>query len=716
MSAEPFLSPSWYRVGSLRPKLRENAQIRRHRYRDEVWYVLTDRLSPRVHRLSPSAYLFVALMDGLRTVDDIWSEVLRRVGDSAPTQNEIVNLLTQLHASDLLHGDTSPDSVELFDRQARDSRSRLKRLLLNPMAITIPLWDPDAFLERSVALARPLFGWFGALLWLAVVIPATVMAGQHWAELTENVTDRLLATENLLLLSLVLPIVKILHELGHGYATKIYGGEVHVLGVMFLMGMPTPYVDASASSGFRMKYRRALVGAAGMIVELFLAALAFYAWLLVEPGLVRAVCFNVMAIAGISTIIFNGNPLMRYDGYYILADLIEMPNLGQRSTKFWGALVDKYAFKSDSVRLPVRVSGELKWLLLYAPIAFTYRMIVQFGIALFLASHYFVVGILLALWSVTTSVVIPLYRAFKYVFTDPRLQKQRPRAVGLVVGLMGMAAIMLGFVPFPMHTLSEGVIWLPDSAFVRAGADGFVRRLLATPGSFVRTGDALFETEDPQLRESVEELRWRVEELQGKLDAQRFTDRINAEITGIELATARSMFTREREQASRLVARSGAEGISLVAKSEDLLGRFFHKGDVLGYVAPGAFNLVRVTVPQDDIELVRHHLRGVVVKLAERIDETYPASIIREVPAARNELPSKALGTAGGGIFAVDPSDRQGRKTLQRLFQFDLELPPGTPTVAFGSRVYVRFEHDWEPLGFQLFRRLRQLFLARLNV
>jgi putative peptide zinc metalloprotease protein len=144
-----------------------------------------------------------------------------------------------------------------------------------------------------------------------------VLAGQHWSELTENVTDRLLATENLLLLSLVFPIVKVLHELGHGYATKVYGGAVHELGVLFLMGMPTPYVDASASSSLRSKYRRALVGAGGMIVECFVAALAFYGWLLMEPGAVRTFCFNVVAVAGISTIVFNGNPLMRYDGYYI---------------------------------------------------------------------------------------------------------------------------------------------------------------------------------------------------------------------------------------------------------------------------------------------------------------------------------------------------------------------------------------------------------------
>jgi putative peptide zinc metalloprotease protein len=147
-----------------------------------------------------------------------------------------------------------------------------------------------------------------------------------------------------------------------------------------------------------------------------------------------------------------------------------------------------------------------------------------------------------------------------------------------------------------------------------------------------------------------------------------------------------------------------------------LPARFYREGEVLGYVTPASSDIARIVVPQDDVELVRNHLLGASVKLAQRVTETYPARVIREVPAGQNDLPSKALGTTGGGASAVDPGDRQGRKTLQRVFQFDLELPQGTPVAAFGSRVHVRFEHDWEPLGFQIFRRLRQLFLARLNV
>jgi putative peptide zinc metalloprotease protein len=716
VGSEPFLSSSWYRVARLRPKLRDHARIRRHRYRGRIWYVLDDRLSSRVHRLSPSAYIFVALMDGRRTVDDLWSNVVRQNGESAPTQDEIVHLLAQLHASDLLQSDISPDSLEVFDRFVTQKRTRLKQMLLNPMSLRLPIFDPDPFLERTLPLVRPLLGWFGGLLWFAVVIPALVLAAGRWSELSENVTDRLLATENLLLLSLVFPVVKLLHELGHGYATKVFGGAVHEFGIMLIMGMPTPYVDASSSSGFRNKSRRALVGAAGMIVEVFVAALALHVWRIAEPGAVRTLCFNVITVAGVSTLIFNGNPLMRYDGYYILIDVLEIPNLASRSAQLWRAMVDKYAFRVADARIPAGAPGELKWLLSYAPAAFMYRMSVQFGIALFLAGRFFFIGVFLASWTVVTGVLIPVFNSLKYVATSRTLQKHRARAVGLTAGLAAAAVIMLAIFPFPLHTVSEGVVWLPDDAILRAGTDGFVRRLLVPPDTIVRAGDALIETQEPQLEANVETLTWRVEELQSALDAARFRDRPGAEVAAIDLASAKSELARQDERARHLVARSEADGTFVLAKSEDMPGRFFRQGEVLGYVTPASSNIVRVVVPQDDIELVRNSLRGVSVKLSGRVWETNSARLVREVPAASSELPSKALSTAGGGSFAVDPGDRESRKTLQRYFQFDIELPPEAAAIAFGSRVYVRFEHESEPLGFQLFRRLRQLFLARLNV
>ena len=350
MSARPFQSSSWYRVAKLQPKLREHITIGRHRYRGDGWYVAHDHATGRVHRLSSASSAIIGEMDGNRSVDQLWQEIGNRLGSEAPTQDELIQLLAQLNAADLLQTEATPDSAELFTRAMKVRRSEWLNNIFNPLALRVRIWHPDNFFERSLRYVKWLIGWRGLALWMLVVLPALVLAAQHWPELATNAAQRTLAVDNLLLMALSYTVLKTLHELGHGYAVKAFGGPVHELGVMFLVFAPVPYVDATAASEFRSKWRRALVGAAGMIVEVFVAALALYVWLAVEEGLVRTLAYDVMLIAGIATVLFNGNPLLRYDGYYILSDILEIPNLAQRATRYWGYLVERYVFRTEDFR------------------------------------------------------------------------------------------------------------------------------------------------------------------------------------------------------------------------------------------------------------------------------------------------------------------------------------------------------------------------------
>ena len=195
--AESLFSRSWYRVAGLKPRLRSHAEIHRHDYRDEVWYVLEDTSSGRCHRFSTAAHYLIGLMDGERTVQQIWDAAVVRLGDDAPTQDETIRLLGQMHAADVLLCDLPPDSREIFERRERQDRQQLFQRLAQPLAVRIPLFDPDRFLTRWMPLVRPLFSWFGLVLWLGVVLVGAVLAASHWSELTHNMGDRVLAAHNL---------------------------------------------------------------------------------------------------------------------------------------------------------------------------------------------------------------------------------------------------------------------------------------------------------------------------------------------------------------------------------------------------------------------------------------------------------------------------------------------------------------------------------------
>ena len=172
-------SPAWYRVAALQPRLRSHARIQRHEYRGERWYVLSDRISRRTHRFSPAAHFFIGLLNGHRSVQEIWQAAQERFGDDAPGQDEVIQLLGQLHAAEVLQCEVAPDVDELLRRSQRlASQGRLAKLM-SPLAIRLPLFDPDRFLERTLAWYRPLFGGAGALLWLLVVGWGTVAAAQN---------------------------------------------------------------------------------------------------------------------------------------------------------------------------------------------------------------------------------------------------------------------------------------------------------------------------------------------------------------------------------------------------------------------------------------------------------------------------------------------------------------------------------------------------------
>src|SRR6266850_2144003 len=186
-------SPSWYRVAQLRPRLRSHARIHRHHYRGELWYVLEDRVSRRMHRFNPVAHYVIGLLDGKRTVQEVWAAAAERFGDDAPSQDEVIRLLGQLHSAEVLQTEAMPDVTELARRAKRGRKKTWLQNLLSPLSIRIPLFDPDRGLERWLPWYRSWFGWLGALIWCAVVTVGLVNAGAHWTELTEDVTSRVLA-------------------------------------------------------------------------------------------------------------------------------------------------------------------------------------------------------------------------------------------------------------------------------------------------------------------------------------------------------------------------------------------------------------------------------------------------------------------------------------------------------------------------------------------
>jgi putative peptide zinc metalloprotease protein len=458
------------------------------------------------------------------------------------------------------------------------------------------------------------------------------------------------------------------------------------------------------------------VAGAGIAVELALAALALLVWLNVEPGAVRHVAYAVMLVGGVSTLLFNGNPLLRFDGYYVLADALEIPNLGAKANEYVSALARRYLLGLRSVPLPETAPAEARWLVAYAVTSFLYRIGVLFGIALYLSTRFFVAGVALAGATVFLRIVLPVIKILAFVLTDPVVGERRSRALAGSLGLAAAGLVIVLAIPIPLRTMSEGIVWLPERAHVRAGADGFVSDVLAEPNVRVAAGDPLILTRDPSIEARVSSLEARTRELRLMLHALEPQQRVAIDGARARLRDAEAELARARERLGEVLMRSPTDGVFVVAGGRDLLGRHVRRGEVVGYVVDLATATARVVVGQEDAALLRRSESVAWVRFAHDIGNVAPARISREVPAGSDRLPTPALGTAGGGIVAVDPRDPDGTLTLERVFQFDLELPADVTLAAAGERVYVRFDHEAEPLARRGYRAFRRLFLRQLGV
>ncbi|MEE8475418.1 MAG: hypothetical protein V3T01_08715, partial [Myxococcota bacterium] len=471
-----------------------------------------------------------------------------------------------------------------------------------------------------------------------------------------------------------------------------------------------------SASVFPEKRRRMLVGAAGILVELVLGALALIVWLNTEPGIVRSIAYNVVWIGGASTLLFNGNPLLRFDGYYVLSDMLEIPNLDARSNQYLTSVACRHLFGLPNVRDPVTAPGERGWFAAYGIASRIYRLFIAFAIAIFVAGKFYIVGIAIALFSLTMQLIVPVVRLGSFVLTSPRLLDRRTRAITATAGVALALAGLVFLLPIHSRTRAEGVVWPPQGAEVRARADGFAIRLLAAPNSTVEPGTPLILTKDPSREAQVAVLEAELRELQARYYTEQGTDLVRSRMTLDEIENKSAALEHARERMGDVVLRSPASGFFVLSDAHDLVGRFLKQGDLVGYVLGSTIDTARVVIPQAYATLVRERTESVELRLSRRVGQVLPAAIRREVPGASNQLPSRALGSKGGGRIPVDPSDPEGLRTLEPFFQIEVSFAQEIPFTEIGGRVHVLLHHGSEPLSAQVGRALRRLLLRRLGV
>lgn len=711
-AGESLLSPDWYRLAFMRPRLRPGVGVSSQRVRGQTWYVLSDPVSGRHHRVNEIAYGLIACCDGRRTLDDVWASRVEAEGEDAPTQGDAIRVFIEAFRANLFVGDVAPDAGAIVRVHSRERRRR-RRAAINPFAFPVPLWDPDAWLTR----------WSGAVAWLYTLVAQaviwTLIAGGgvllllNLGDITVDATEHLASGRMLLILWLVFPVVKALHELSHAFAVKAFGGEVHEIGVSLLMLTPVPYVDASASIAFPSRRQRMIVAAAGVAVEAALASIALLAWLVLEPGLVREIALAVVLIGGISTVLVNGNPLLRFDGYYVLSDALGLPNLAGRSQRFWTDLIKRRLLR---LRLPPARAwafGERGWLIAYAPLSWCCRVVLMLTLAIALAGNNAALGLLIlvvGLWFIAGR---PTVAVIGWLARAEELAGQRARAGAFVAaGLLAAASLLLA-VPLPDRSYAPAVVWLPDDALVRAATDGFLEALLVDDGEAVEVGRPIARLGNSTLLVGLDKVEAEIRQREVERVAAFGVDAKQATTLADELRRLNAERDRQLERIRGLTVTAAAPGTVSLDTRRLRLGQHLEQGQLLGQILPARVSLVRALVSNDDIGAVRQVVDtrpdAVTVSLASG-GRPLPAVVERTVPKGSAALPTAALGDRAGGSIAVASDDPSGQTARDPRFAFDLRLD-GPAEVRVGTRALATFSHDDASLVELIGRYARRLFL-----
>lgn len=708
--ATAFLSSDWYRVADLRLRRHSHVRSVRHIYRGDVWHVLQDPQSGKTHRLTESGYAFFARLDGQRSVQDIWLRCCALFPEHPPSQTEILQLLAQLHSGDLILGDRLPNLSEV-DRRAREEERKLfLSYFKNPLSIRIPLVDPERFLKKTEIIAHVLFSPFGAVLWLALVLSAILTFALNWQAWQFPVFEQTATAANIAYLAVAYGFVKLIHEFGHGYAVKRWGGEVREFGVMMLVFFPVPYVDASQATFFQSKYHRMVVSAAGILVELAVAAIAFFVWLYAEPGPVKTLAYNLVLIGSVSTLFFNGNPLLRFDGYFVFADYFESPNLGQRSNQYFWHLFRKIVLGDGESRPPV-VGRSEAWLLFgYAVAAFLYRMFILVFIAIYLALALPVIGIGLVIWSLYTVIIAPAAKGLKYLMRDPSIDLIRMAVWRRLALLTGVILAALFLVPVPHVISTDAVLDPQEGSLVRVQGRGFVETVLVQDGQPISEGDPVMLLSDPFLA---------LERTLADAERADAADRLSA--LPLFEGNARQLWTEQvryaeakledfSERERRLIVRAPGAGDIYVPDAVNLPGRFVQQGEVVATVLRSGPSRWRAAVLSNDAEFLSGLIRAIDIIPRYGPSQAYPARILAEAPEVTTSLPSFGLTTKGGGQLLID-SSTQSPVSLEPVVNLLLAVDADMGQLPNGSRAHLRFVLAPSPLGPRLWRGIEQTFL-----
>ena len=617
-----------------RPDLIINESV----FQGEQCWIVKDPLAMKYFRLRKPEFLVLQLLDGSSNYQGIKEKLVAAFPEFKIRLESVQHLVVSLHQYGLLISEASGQSTPLKKRRSQELRQKTIGLASSLIALRLPGWDPETFLSWLYPKCRWMFSsWFTACV-ITTCLGALMLVLVNFATFQSKLPgfQQFFAFDNVLFLGVLLMATKSIHELGHGLMCKHYGGECHEIGFMLLVLMPAMYCNTSDSWVLPNRWQRMAIGAAGMYVELFVAAICTFVWWFTHPGWIHYTALNVMFLSSVSTVVFNANPLLRYDGYYILSDYLEIPNMAQKSKTSLLSVLRVWLLGMkpiDSRRLPER---NLFSFAIYSVASFVYRWMIMIFIFWFLAEVFEPYGLspiahLVIAISLIGMVVVPMFKLIKFFYYPGRLREvKKGRLYFSLICLAGLFAFV-SYYPFPHYVWGNFVVRPIDAQQLVLSQPGKLIEIVTRESSLVSRGQTIAVLENDELRLEKVELEVRRTRLQQDLDTYQTYSSIHNDASARIAEAASSLASveqqiglldRQLESMTLKANRAGRLFAPLNRKSRDAtagdlaqwsqtplsqqnLGAWFEANTLFGIVGDSDEMVALIVIDQSDVQLLQ---------------------------------------------------------------------------------------------------------------
>jgi len=717
--AESIFSESWHLVSNLKVSLLYSIESYKQFYRGETWYVLSDKFSNKFYRITPSTYKFIMKLNTNETIEEIWEKSLLISPEDTPNQNDVVKVLIQLHSNNLLLSKDRIDIDSVFSRFKEKKQKEITGKLISFLFIKIPIWNPERWLENNKKLINILFSKKFFFVWLFSILFALKEVINNSNDFLSQ-TQGMLSLNNMIFLYIALVFLKVFHEMGHAMMTKRFGGSVTTMGISIIIFTPLPYMDASNSWAFQNKYHRVLVGAAGMIVELFIASIAAVVWANTGDGIVHSVAFNMMVIGSITSLFFNGNPLLKFDAYYMLSDFLEIPNLYQKSHQQVYFIVEKYIFSLKNLYEVSRTLKESIWLCTYAILSFIYKLLVSITIGIYVADQYFILGVIVILLSLFMWIVKPCWTYLKYLITNSKLRAHRFKIFFMTGLFLLFWIVILFYIPFFNSVRADGVVESKTVENVFSPTEGYFKKILVDDYNYVKKGDTLFIIKNETLDFDIENTNAEILETKALVlqATQENIGNLKPLFERLNSLNEKLIVLKDRKNSLKIVAKS--EGFWISNKIENIKHSLIKHRELLGkIISPNNYQFRGVITQEkaSDVFLLKQEDINAQLKLHGLSDINMELMNIRVIPYEQNKLPSSVLGFMGGGDISVDRTDSSGLTTMESFFEVRADISIEYNKYLFHERSGVmKLKLHAKPIGVQVSDFIEKLLQKRYKI